>query len=81
MMTSPKSNAELRRFQIEHDLPQLHRERWNRIAAELSDKMYAATGDRRAELTQALDRHYADRFRPETSRAALLAEAGVGEAS
>ncbi len=79
-MTEPKPNAELRRFQIEHDLPQLHRERWNRIAAELSEQIEKATGDRRAELSQALDQHYANRFRPETSRPALLAEADIGEA-
>ena len=78
-MTEPKPNAELRRFQIEHDLPQLHRERWNRIAAELSEQVYAATDDTRAELSQALDQHYANRFRPETSLPALLAEAGLGE--
>lgn len=76
-MTMAKPNPELRRRQIEHDLPHLHRERWNRIAAELGEQIEAAAGDERERLKQRLDEHYADRFHPETSRAALLAEAGA----
>ncbi|MGI4940830.1 MAG: hypothetical protein ACRYHQ_09755 [Janthinobacterium lividum] len=79
-MKTPKPNVELRRYQIEHDLDYLHRERWNRITAELSDRIEAATPDERLALSEQLDRHYADRFRPETSRAALLAEVGASEA-
>lgn len=76
-MTTANPNPELRRRQIEHDLPHLHRERWNRIMVELSEQIEAATGDDREQLKQRLDSHYADRFHPETSRAALLAEAGA----
>lgn len=76
-MMMAKPNPELRRRQIEHDLPHLHRERWNRIAAELGEQIEAAAGDEREQLKQRLDSHYADRFHPETSRAALLAEAGA----
>lgn len=79
-MMTQKANAELRRRQIEHDLPHLHRERWNRIAAELGEQIEAAAGDEREHLKQRLDQHYADRFHPETSRAALLAEAGADRA-
>jgi hypothetical protein len=78
-MVTTHSDPELRRFQIEHDLPHLHRERWNRIAAELSGQIEAATGDDRARLQHQLDRHYKDRFRSESSRQALLAEAGIVE--
>lgn len=73
-------NPSLRRSQIEHDLPHLHRERWNRIATELGAQIVAAAGDEREQLKQRLDKHYADRFHPETSRAALLAEAGADKA-
>ncbi|WP_146173433.1 hypothetical protein [Sphingomonas faeni] len=79
VMALTHSDPELRRFQIEHDLPHLHRERWNRIAAELTDQIEAATGDDRARLQHQFDRHYEDRFRSESSREALLAEAGIVE--
>lgn len=78
-MVTTHSNPELRRFQIENDLPHLHRERWNRITAELTDQIDAATGEERARLEQQLDQHYSNRFRSETSRDALLAEAGITE--
>lgn len=78
METTP-SDPELRRFQIEHDLPHLHRERWNRITAELTDQIEGATGAERDRLQSQLDRHYLDRFDSQTSRAALMAEAGLGE--
>lgn len=72
-----KRNAVLRRSQIEHDLPHLHRERWYRIALELGERIKQAEGDERDGLQREIDRHYLTRFHPETSRAALLAEAGV----
>ena len=78
-MVTTHSNPELRRFQIEHDLPHLHRERWNRITSELTDQIEAATGEDRTRLQQQLDHHYSNRFRSETSREALLAEAGITE--
>lgn len=78
-MATTHTDPELRRWQVDQDLPHLHRERWNRIATELSERIEAATGDDRAELQHQLDQHYGDRFRPESSRKALLAEAGVTE--
>ena len=79
-MEPMQRNPELRRSQIEHDLPHLHRERWNRITAELAEQIEAAAGDEREHLKQRLHQHYADRFHPETSRTALLAEAGADKA-
>lgn len=78
-MVTTHSNPELRRFQIENDLPHLHRERWNRIEAELTEQIEAATGETRSQLERQLDQHYSNRFRSETSREALLAEAGITE--
>lgn len=73
------TNPELRRHQIEHDLPHLHRQRWSRIAGELVEQKEAATGDDRARIERELEQHFANRFKPESSRAALLAEAGISE--
>lgn len=79
-MRTRQTNADLRRSQIEHDLPHLHRERWNRIAAELADQIAGEIGEQRAAIERKLEQHYALRFRPESSRDALLAEAGADPA-
>lgn len=76
-MDTGRANASLRLSQIEHDLPYLHRERWYRIALELAERIKQAEGDERDNLQREIDRHYLTRFHPETSRAALLAEAGI----
>jgi hypothetical protein len=61
---------------IDTNLDHLHKQRWNERAAELHAEADSAPDQMRAAQTQkALRDHYADRFRPETSRAALLGQA------
>lgn len=66
---------------VDSDLAYLHRQRWNRIAHELRDRIERAQGEERVEIERELARHRSIRFRPETSRAPVLAkiEAGTRE--
>ncbi len=66
---------------IEQHLSELHRELWAKTTAELSDKLVAAVGSERAEVQRQFDAHYANRHRPETSRAMIVqqAEANAGK--
>ena len=59
---------------IDSDLPHLHRERWSRINAELKDRIDNAQGADRDALERELGAHRADRFNPQSSRAAILKE-------
>ena len=76
-MDARQQNPGLRLSQIKHDLPHLHKVRWARIADELAERIEQATGDERTAIERELDQHYTNRFRPESSRAALLAEVGI----
>ena len=78
-MIAVQPNPELRRQQIEADLPYLHKERWNRITRDLRDQIEQAPPAERDAIEEQLRQHYTTRFHPETSRAALLAEAGITE--
>jgi uncharacterized membrane protein len=60
---------------IEDNLDYLHKQRWNARAAELHSAEADASDPEREGIRQALRDHYADRFCPETSRAALLEQA------
>jgi hypothetical protein len=60
---------------IEDNLDHLHKQRWDARAAELHGAEVDAPDSERERIQQALRDHYADRFRPETSRAALLEQA------
>ena len=60
---------------IEENLDHLHKQRWDARAAELHGAEADASGPKREGIRQALRDHYADRFRPETSRTALLEQA------
>lgn len=60
---------------IDADLDHLHEQRWNARAAELHEAEDRAEGDEKERVRRELHAHYADRFRPETSRAALLEQA------
>ena len=62
---------------IDAELDHLHRERWNARAAELHAEVNHAEGEAGEQARQALVAHYADRFRPETSRMALLDQAAA----
>lgn len=60
---------------IEENLDHLHKQRWEARAAELHGAEADAGYADRERIKQELRDHYADRFRPETSRAALLDQA------
>ncbi len=60
---------------IEDNLDHLHKQRWDARAAELHGAEADADDADRDRIKQELRDHYADRFRPETSRAALLDQA------
>ena len=60
---------------IESDLPYFHKQRWVKRAAELRVVVQNTQGDEQVRAKQALREHYADEFRPETSRHSLLEEA------
>ncbi|WP_375403723.1 hypothetical protein [uncultured Sphingomonas sp.] len=62
---------------IDAELDHLHKQRWNARAAELHDEADRAEGEAAEQAQRALDAHYADRFRPETSRMALLDQAAA----
>lgn len=65
---------------IEQHLPELHKERWNRVAADLAAALAAAPDGERAARQRLLDQHYANRHQPESSRAALTAQAEANAA-
>lgn len=60
---------------IEQHLPELHREHWAKLTAELSDRLVATEGAEHAEVQRQFDAHYANRHRPETSRDAIVQQA------
>lgn len=62
---------------IDANLDYLHKERWAQRAAELREEEAQAEGDAKVRAHQALRDHYADRFKPETSRDALVAQARI----
>jgi hypothetical protein len=62
------------------DLSYFHKQRWNRIHAELFHKINDAPDEEtRVKLKAEMDTHYKTRFYPETSREALLAEVDTRE--
>lgn len=78
------STIEFERFAdvIDANLEHLHRERWNQRAAELHAEIASPIdGVSPEEAAQALCDHYANRFRPETSREALLEQAAINHAA
>lgn len=60
---------------IEENLDHLHKQRWNARAAELHAAEADAEEGDRERIRQELSDHYDNRFRPETSRDALLEQA------
>ena len=62
---------------IDAELDHLHRQRWNTRAAELHAELDRAEGEAADQARRALRDHFADRFRPETSRMALLDQAAA----
>lgn len=60
---------------IDQHLPDLHRERWAQIDAELFIKLASATAVDRAAVENEIAAHQAIRHRPETSRDAIVEQA------
>ncbi|TCM01721.1 hypothetical protein [Sphingomonas sp. PP-CC-3G-468] len=60
---------------IDRQLSYLHKERWAHRYAELLDAIRVATGEAQERTKQAMQDHKETQFRPETSRAALIAQA------
>ncbi len=74
-----KWRASLRQI-ILSDLGYFHKQRWNRIHAELFHRINDAPDEAtKAQLEAEMDAHYKIRFYPETSREALLAEVDTRE--
>lgn len=65
---------------IDANLDHLHKQLWNERAAELHAEAERMTGEAGERAQAALREHYADRFRPETSRMALLDQAAANYA-
>lgn len=63
---------------IDRQLSYLHKERWALRYAELLDAIRATTGDAQERAKQAMRDHKKTQFHPETSRAALIAQARLG---
>ena len=79
-MTS-KSNLDSIMEAIDANLDYLHKERWGQRAAELHDAEDRASEAGKEQARQALSDHYADRFKPETSRDALAEQAKKSQAA
>jgi hypothetical protein len=60
---------------IDRHLSYLHKERWSHRYAELWDAIRATTGEGQELAKQAMRDHRETEFHPETSRAALIAQA------
>ena len=60
---------------IDRHLSYLHKERWSHRNAELRDAIRATTGEAQELAKQAMRDHRKTEFHPETSRAALIAQA------
>ena len=60
---------------IDANLPDLHQERWARVAANLRDVIDRTSGAEQDQAKQALTEHYKTQFLPETSRGPLVEEA------
>ncbi|RZL29241.1 MAG: hypothetical protein EOP64_01795 [Sphingomonas sp.] len=63
---------------IDQQLSYLHKEQWAHRYAELLDVICVATGEARERAKQTMEVHKKTQFRPETSRAALIAQAKLG---
>lgn len=70
-----KSGFDLVVEAIDANLDHLHKQRWAERAAELHEAEERAHGAERERAAQALRDHYANRFKPETSRDPLLEQA------
>ncbi|WP_375428916.1 hypothetical protein [uncultured Sphingomonas sp.] len=62
---------------IDSNLDRLHKQLWEQRAAERHAEADSAEGNAGKQARQALRDHYADRFRLETSRIALLDQAAA----
>jgi hypothetical protein len=60
---------------IDRQLSYLHKERWAHRYAELLDAIRATTGEAQERAKQVMRDHKETQFYPETSRAALIAQA------
>ncbi len=60
---------------IDRQLSHLHKERWAHQYAELLDAIRATTGEAQERAKEAMRDHKKTQFHPETSRAALIAQA------
>lgn len=63
---------------IDRQLPYLHKERWAQRYAELLNAIRATTDEAQERAKQAMRDHKETQFHPETSRAALIAQAKLG---
>jgi hypothetical protein len=63
---------------IDRQLSYLHKERWAHRYVELLDAIRATTGEAQERAKQAMRNHKETQFHPETSRAALIAQAKLG---
>ena len=54
------------------DLAWHHKQHWAQRAADLNDVIERTDGTAQEEARQALSNHYQDRFRPESSREAMI---------
>lgn len=63
---------------IDRQLSYLHKERWAQRYAELLDAIRATTGEAHERAKQAMRDHKGTQFHPETSRAAIIAQAKLG---
>lgn len=65
---------------LDDHLSDLHKDIWAERTAELLRQLKAATPGARDAVQQQLDAHYDDRFKPETSRAAIIEQIEVNVA-
>lgn len=65
---------------LDEHLSHLHKERWAVRLGGLHRQLKTAPAGGRDAVQQQLDAHYDNRFKPETSRAAILAQLEVNAA-
>jgi hypothetical protein len=70
-----KSGFDLLVEAIDAELDHLHKQRWIARASELHDEEDHAEGSEKERVKQKVREHYANRFRPETSRDAIIEQA------
>jgi hypothetical protein len=63
---------------IDRQISYLHKERWAHRHAELLDAIRATTGEAQKRAKQAMRDHKETQFKPESSRAGLIAQAKLG---